>query len=549
MATRQRASKTSDLRAPNANDSKVSKAVSAMQGLGVSPEVVKPVLRRLLKLYGSWEHIEEDNYRALADDIFQSFEDKESQSKQKSKAAMVHNEQDPPPKSSHSGKSEDQALSTKENGQRNQKMEADTDSNQTKHKSGAEGSMPSNMKYVDARLASQRASSSSEREPATGGTHVTATQKKKRQNREPAEDIKPTAKLIRPVVQHGHSNSHGPTTVQQQQNATHKKSIHNIKDITRGTEKMKISLIDEVGIELPKFVYIPQNTPYQDAYVHFSLARIADDGCCKRCIGDCLSSRVPCACSRDTGGEFAYTPQGLLKDEFLGACISMNCEPQNHHLFECQDCPLERAKNVQNPEPCKGHLVRKFIKECWRKCGCTMECGNRVVQRGPTCKLQVFSTEGKGWGLRTLEYLPKGSFVCEYVGEILTNMELYERNKQSRKNERHTYPVYLDADWGSEQVLKDEDALCLDATNFGNVGRFINHRCFDSNLIEIPVEVETPDHHYYHDYGIDFEDEDHPIKAFECQCASSYCRDVRREAAAGTKEKELKMKRSASGNV
>ncbi|XP_024958914.1 histone-lysine N-methyltransferase SUVR4 [Cynara cardunculus var. scolymus] len=476
MATRQRASKTSDLRAPNANDSKVSKAVSAMQGLGVSPEVVKPVLRRLLKLYGSWEHIEEDNYRALADDIFQSFEDK------------------------------------------------------TKHKSGAEGSMPSNMN--------------------------TATQKKKRQNREPAEDIKPTAKLIRPVVQHGHSNSHGPTT----------KSIHNIKDITRGTEKMKISLIDEVGIELPKFVYIPQNTPYQDAYVHFSLARIADDGCCKRCIGDCLSSRVPCACSRDTGGEFAYTPQGLLKDEFLGACISMNCEPQNHHLFECQDCPLERAKNVQNPEPCKGHLVRKFIKECWRKCGCTMECGNRVVQRGPTCKLQVFSTEGKGWGLRTLEYLPKGSFVCEYVGEILTNMELYERNKQSRKNERHTYPVYLDADWGSEQVLKDEDALCLDATNFGNVGRFINHRCFDSNLIEIPVEVETPDHHYYHiafftkrnvdayeeltwDYGIDFEDEDHPIKAFECQCASSYCRDVRREAAAGTKEKELKMKRSASGNV
>lgn len=23
-------------------------------------------------------------------------------------------------------------------------------------------------------------------------------------------------------------------------------------------------------------------------------------------------------------------------------------------------------------------------------------------------------------------------------------------------------------------------------------------RCFDSTLVEIPVEVETPDHHYYH---------------------------------------------------
>ncbi|GJY99603.1 E3 ubiquitin protein ligase UPL1-like protein [Tanacetum coccineum] len=54
-------------------------------------------------------------------------------------------------------------------------------------------------------------------------------------------------------------------------------------------------------------------------------------------------------------------------------------------------------------------------------------------------------------------------------------------------------PVLLDNEWGSKQVLKDEEALCLDATDCGNVARFINHRCFDSNLIDIPVEVETPD--------------------------------------------------------
>lgn len=97
----------------------------------------------------------------------------------------------------------------------------------------------------------------------------------------------------------------------------------------------------------------------------------------------------------------------------------------------------------------------------------------------------MFSTEGKGWAVRSIEYLPKGSFICEYIGEILTNTELYERNKQSRKNERHTYPVYLDADWGSEQVLKDEEALCLDATNYGNVARFINHRYCTCTLQQI----------------------------------------------------------------
>lgn len=91
--------------------------------------------------------------------------------------------------------------------------------------------------------------------------------------------------------------------------------------------------------------------------------------------------------------------------------------------------------------------------------------------------LQVFLTrEGKGWGLRTLELLPKGTFVCEYVGEILTNMELYDRNVKSSGDERHTYPVTLDADWGSEGILRDEEALCLDATFHGNVARFINHR-------------------------------------------------------------------------
>nr|GEV29081.1 probable inactive histone-lysine N-methyltransferase SUVR2 isoform X1 [Tanacetum cinerariifolium] len=68
-------------------------------------------------------------------------------------------------------------------------------------------------------------------------------------------------------------------------------------------------------------------------------------------------------------------------------------------------------------------------------------------------------------------------------------------------------PILLDNEWGSKQVLKDDEALCLDAIDYGNVAR-----CFDSNLIDIPVEVETPDHNYYHDYGIDFEDKEHPIK-------------------------------------
>ncbi|KAK4356968.1 hypothetical protein RND71_022578 [Anisodus tanguticus] len=243
-----------------------------------------------------------------------------------------------------------------------------------------------------------------------------------------------------------------------------------IEDISNGQEEHRISFTNEYNHEiLPIFKYIPKNVIFQNAYVKFLLARISDDNCCSSCSGDCVSQDIPCACAGETGGEFAYSSGGLLKEKFLESCISMNREPQKHGLVYCQDCPLERSKNNSMSGLCKGHLVRKFIKECWHKCGCSKGCGNRVVQRGIAVPLQVFMTaDGKGWGLRALEDLPRGAFVCEYVGEIVTNTELYERNTQTA-DDKHTYPVLLDADWGSEGVLKDEEALCLDATSYGNV--------------------------------------------------------------------------------
>ncbi|KAF5763112.1 putative [histone H3]-lysine(4) N-trimethyltransferase chromatin remodeling SET family [Helianthus annuus] len=334
---------------------------------------------------------------------------------------------------------------------------------------------------------------------------------------------------------------------QSQLTADGTRSLHDINDIAKGQESVIISLVNTVNTECPPaFHYISGNAVFQNAYVNFSLARIGDDNCCSACFGDCLTSATGCACALQSGGEYAYTKEGLAKAELIDECIKMNRDPQKHCLFYCKECPLERSKNEEIVEPCKGHSVRSFIKECWLKCGCNKQCGNRVVQRGIQRKLQVFMTPGgKGWGLRTLEDLPKGAFVCEYVGEVLTNAELYERVSKSSNKDEHAYPVLLDADWGAESELKDEEALCLDATYYGNVARFINHRCFDSTLVEIPVEIENPDHHYYHlaffttrkvkafeeltwDYGIDFDDEEHPVKAFKCRCGSRFCRNMKR---------------------
>lgn len=169
------------------------------------------------------------------------------------------------------------------------------------------------------------------------------------------------------------------------------RTTHDVDDISKGEENVKIPIANESGRGKcpPSFSYIPGNEVFQNAMVNISLAQIGAEDCCADCFGDCLSAPVPCACARDTGGEYAYTPGGLVKPEFIDKCISMNRFPEVHHKVFCKMCPLERSRDKASPEPCRGHLVRKFIKECWSKCGCSMRCGNRVVQRGIRFNLQV----------------------------------------------------------------------------------------------------------------------------------------------------------------
>ncbi|XP_024045527.1 probable inactive histone-lysine N-methyltransferase SUVR2 isoform X5 [Citrus clementina] len=159
------------------------------------------------------------------------------------------------------------------------------------------------------------------------------------------------------------------------------RAIHDVKDITKGEERVAIPWVNEINNERPpSFYYISHSLVFQNACVNFSLSRIGDESCCSACFGNCLQSGLTCACAHQNG-RFVYTPEGVLEEEFLEECISMTRGPQQQHLLNCRDCPLERSKNEGILEPCKGHLKRNIIKECWSKCGCYKQCGNRVVQR------------------------------------------------------------------------------------------------------------------------------------------------------------------------
>jgi len=128
------------------------------------------------------------------------------------------------------------------------------------------------------------------------------------------------------------------------------------------------------------------------------------------------------------------------------------------------------------------------IYECNKLCLCKKDCVNRVVQNGRKHKLAIYRTSnGCGWGVKALETIKTGSFVVEYVGEMITSEEAEERGKKYDAEGR-TY--LFDLDFNSQ----DQNPYTCDAAFYGNVSRFINHSCDPNlNIFNVYVDCLDPD--------------------------------------------------------
>lgn len=105
------------------------------------------------------------------------------------------------------------------------------------------------------------------------------------------------------------------------------------------------------------------------------------------------------------------------------------------------------------------------------------ECDARLCRCGPLCQNRrfqlhqdalVFPTKegGKGWGLTAGEFISEGTFIIQYIGEVLSiHSEEGRRRIQEYSKSNCTYMMKLQ---------KDE---VIDPTYKGNMARFINHSC------------------------------------------------------------------------
>lgn len=63
------------------------------------------------------------------------------------------------------------------------------------------------------------------------------------------------------------------------------------------------------------------------------------------------------------------------------------------------------------------------IYECNSRCKCSDRCLNKVVQKPISVKMMLFRTKKRGWGLKTVHDIPKGTFICIYAGNLYTEKD------------------------------------------------------------------------------------------------------------------------------
>ncbi|NXA33847.1 SETB2 methyltransferase, partial [Eudromia elegans] len=163
-------------------------------------------------------------------------------------------------------------------------------------------------------------------------------------------------------------------------------------DISNGAESVPISFSNDTDrARLPYFKYRRVSWPRGYYLNNFSSMFVDSCDCKDGCI-----DRSKCACLQ-------LTARGCSK-----ISLSPNSKTSCGYNF----------KRLEGPVP-------SGIYECSVSCRCDkIMCQNRVVQHGIQVRLQVFNTEKKGWGVRCLDDIDKGTFVCTYAGRLMSRAEV-----------------------------------------------------------------------------------------------------------------------------
>ncbi|KJH43479.1 SET domain protein [Dictyocaulus viviparus] len=94
-------------------------------------------------------------------------------------------------------------------------------------------------------------------------------------------------------------------------------------------------------------------------------------------------------------------------------------------------------------------------------------------------KHKVFRTcDGRGWAVRALRDIQRGSFIGEYTGELISDTEM------ARSDRTDTYFF---------ETRVGEKLYTVDARRYGNFTRFINHSCRPNARVGMVIWEAQPE--------------------------------------------------------
>ena len=219
-------------------------------------------------------------------------------------------------------------------------------------------------------------------------------------------------------------------------------------------------------------------------------------------------------------------------------CVGCDCH--SHDCRHCHDLDFEDGRNTMHYN--KDGTIdvsllsthRSLIIECNDSCSCDPKtCNNRVIQHRAKIHLCLFHALTKsGWGVRSLDFIPCGTFVCEYLGEVITDPDVAEKTGKIYDKYGESYLFDLDA-----YDVNDMEMITVDPRLIGNVSKFINHNC-EPNLVSISIGTcesrvfhriaffstrdiypnEDLGFHYGYKFDIDMS------RMIPCNCGSLLCR-------------------------
>lgn len=167
------------------------------------------------------------------------------------------------------------------------------------------------------------------------------------------------------------------------------------------------------------------------------------------------------------------------------------------------DCECIQKNGGAMPYDLHGILQRgkPMIYECGPSCPCSGSCPNRVSQKGLRYKLEVFRSRSIGWGVRSLDAIRAGAFICEFSGVVLPT-EAASANATYLVRPSQFPPRW--AEWGNISEVFPERSLpeisaavprpcfTMDLSCARNVGCYLGH----STTPNAFVQSVLYDHNY-----------------------------------------------------